>query len=311
VAGVTLSPVALGCQLLVGVVDIEASDASPEHAGTDASDHGGRYVDGGRDVDAARTDDSDARVDAKDAHRGEADVNPGEGATGDAPKETGDAPPPPALARVQALGPGFVMAASTMLMLDENAGDLLVAAVYYNESTVNIMVDDSLGNTWKFAPVYANTASCAGGGSGNADVAQIFYAESIAAGHNVVTVTQSSGTAPMGVFLVEYSGLLASGAFDGANGGPAPTSTATMTAGVLTTTGTLDLVVALFVDGSGTGLMTSGPGFSTEATDTSFYSLFEDNLPGNTPGPVNPSANEPGLIATACWVAAAAAFKGK
>ena len=121
------------------------------------------------------------------------------------------------IARVQSVAPGWVSAQETTLTLaEENAGDLLVAGVYFDQSTVTITVADSLGNAWTPTTAYANITPCPFGASGaNASVVQIFYAEDIVAGSNVVTVTQSSGTSPLGAFLVEYSGLLKSGSLDG------------------------------------------------------------------------------------------------
>jgi hypothetical protein len=215
------------------------------------------------------------------------------------------------IARVQSVAPGWVSAQETTLTLaEENAGDLLVAGVYFDESTVTITVADSLGNAWTPTTAYANITSCPFGASGaNASVVQIFYAQGIVAGSNMVTVTQSSGTSPLGAFLVEYSGLRKSGSLDGISGGPAPSSTPTMSAGSLTTTGARDVVVALFAEATTGGTITPGPGFSDVAGDSSFYSLFEDDLPSGTgPGPVAPTATEPGDEPSDCWVGAAAAF---
>ena len=166
---------------------------------------------------------------------------------------------------------------------------------------------DSLGNTWLPTTAYANVSACSGG---NVSVVEIFYAESIAAGANMVTVTQSSGTSPLGAFVIEYSGVLAAGSLDGVSGGPATSSTATMSAGSLTTTGAPDLVVALFAEATVWGVITTGPGFSIVADDATFYSMFEDDLPaGAGPGTVNPTAIESGGATSDCWVATAAAFK--
>ena len=60
-----------------------------------------------------------------------------------------------------------------------------------------------------------------------------------------------------------------------------------MSAGSLTTTGAHDLVVALFADATASGVITAGPGFSAAADDSSFYSLFEDDLSSGA-GPEGP-----------------------
>ncbi len=219
-----------------------------------------------------------------------------------------DGPSPTSIVRVQTVALEWVSAEETTLtVVQENAGDLLVAGVYFAESTATITVTDSAGNTWAPTTAYANVTACS---SGETTVAQIFHTAGIAAGQNAVTVAQSSGTSPLGAFLVEYSGVRAAGSLDGVSGGPAASSTATMSPGSLTTTGPDDLVVALFAEATSWGVMTTGPGFSTVANDATFYSMFEDDLPAGTgPGTVNPTAVEPGGAASDCWVAAAAAFK--
>jgi hypothetical protein len=215
---------------------------------------------------------------------------------------------PSSITRVQTVAPGWGSAQSTTLTLvEENAGDLLVAGVYFTESTATITVTDSLDNTWAPTTAYANVGGCS---SGNVSVVEIFYAAGIAPGANVVTVTQSSGTSPLGAFVVEYSGALAFGPLDGVCGGPATSNTATMSPGSLMATGAHDLVVALFAEATVWGVITTGPGFSIVADDTTFYSMFEDDLPaGGGPGTVNPTAVESGGALSDCWVATAAAFK--
>jgi hypothetical protein len=241
-------------------------------------------------------------------------VAPSDDAAGDvraAPDMDAPAPSdasPSSITRVQTVAPGWGSTESTTLTLvAENAGDLLVAGVYFTDSTGFITVADSLGNTWLPTTAYANVSGCSGG---NVSVVEIFYAEGIAAGANMVTVTQSSGTSPLGAFVVEYSGVLAAGSLDGVSGGPATSSTSTMSAGSLTTAGAHDLVVALFAEATVWGVITTGPGFSIVADDATFYSMFEDDLPaGAGPGAVNPTAIESGGATSDCWVAAAAAFK--
>jgi hypothetical protein len=215
---------------------------------------------------------------------------------------------PSSITRVQTVAPGWMSAQSaTLTLVAENVGDLLVAGVYFTESTATITVTDSLGNAWVPTTAYANVTGCSGG---NVSVVEIFYAEGIAAGANVVTVTQSSGTSPLGAFVVEYSGALAAGSLDGVSGGPATSSTATMSAGSLTTAGAHDLVVALFAEATVWGVITTGPAFSIVADDATFYSMFEDDLPaGAGPGTVTPTAIESGGATSDCWVATAAAFK--
>jgi hypothetical protein len=225
-------------------------------------------------------------------------------APSDSPHSDSEAP---AIVRVQAIAPGWQSSSSTTLTFRENAGDLLVAAVYFTDYTVGIAVADTLGNTWTSTTAFANIRAC---GSNSATVAQIFYSEGVAAGDNVVTVTQSSGDSPLGAFLVEYSGVRATGSLDCVVGGPAPSSTSMMSPGSLTTTGAVDLVVALFAEATTSGVITPGSGFATAAGDPGFYSMLEDDVPaGVALGTVTPSATEPGGLQSDCWVAAAAAFR--
>ncbi len=138
---------------------------------------------------------------------------------------------------------------------------------------------------------------------------QIFYAEMIAGGENTVTVEQAT-TDGLGVFLLEYSGIRMGAALDGVTGAVPTSNSATMTAGALTTSGPVDVVMALFADGqSGSGLMQAGIGFSG-TTDEGFYSLVEDALPIAGPATITPAATQPNVGQANCWAAAAAAFKG-
>src|SRR5271170_8048943 len=80
----------------------------------------------------------------------------------DAPNP-GDASPS-SITRVQTVAPGWGSAQSTTLTLvAENAADLLVAGVYFTESTGFITVADSLGNMWLPTTAYANVSGCSGG----------------------------------------------------------------------------------------------------------------------------------------------------
>jgi hypothetical protein len=192
--------------------------------------------------------------------------------------------------------------------LTEDTGDLLVVGVYFNAATVTIAVSDTVGNAWSSTPAYAQVSPCAYMGGG-ANAAQLFYAPNVLGGSNVVTITQSSGTDPFGAFLVEYGGARTSEAFDVSTGYYPSSSTATMTTGSLTTTGSNDVVVALFASATTAGTITAGPGFTSVATDVTYFSMMEDDLPGMSPGTVDPSATAPNGAPSNCWVGAAASFK--
>ena len=284
--------------------DDGAGDAGGTATGDDSA--ADRPMDGAGVNDATRDDSAgDRPTDGAGVNDGTDSSTGGWDASSDSESSDSHAP---SITRVQAIAPVWQFSATATLTLHENAGDLLVAGVYFTQSTVNIAVADTLGNTWTSTPAFANLTAC--NSNGGVTVAQIFYAEGVAGGDNVVTVTQSSGNAPLGAFLVEYSGIQVTGALDGVVGASAPSSTSTMSVGSLTTTGTLDVVVALFAEATTSGVIAPGSGFGTAAGDTSFYSMIEDDLPaGMAPGTVTPTATEPGGMASDCWVGAAAAFR--
>jgi hypothetical protein len=305
----------VACQLLSGIDNLSkvesldgGADSSPpstaEEGGVDSSIDSS-VADGGADsiTDSSAVDSgSDSSTDSSGPDSG-VDSSADSSAADSGIDSSGST----SIVRVQAVSPGWVSSNDTTLTLvEENAGDLLVAGVYFAEATATITVTDTLGNSWLPTNAYANTTAC---NIGNVSVAEIFYAGGIASGDNVVTVTQSSGTSPLGAYLVEYSGVRTTGPLDGVSGGSAASSTATMSAGNLTTTSARDLVVALFAEATAYGIMTTGPGFSVVDNDTTFYSMFEDDLPtGFGPGTIAPTANEPGGTPSDCWVATAAAF---
>jgi hypothetical protein len=289
-----------------------ASHSLAEDGGADSS-MGPPAADSGPDssIDSATGDSANASTDssaADGAVDSSTDSSTRDSGIDSSVADSGvDSSSPTSIVRVQAVAPGWASSPQTTLTLaEENAGDLLVAGVYFAASAT-ITITDSLGNSWSPTSAYANTtASC---NDENVSVVEIFYAGGIAAGGNVVTVAQSSGTAPLGAYLVEYSGARAAGALDGVSGGSAASSTVTMSAGNLSTTSAHDLVVALFAEATTSGTMTAGPGFSAVDTDGTFFSMFEDDLPtGFGPGVIVPTANEPGGPSD-CWVAAAASFR--
>jgi hypothetical protein len=205
---------------------------------------------------------------------------------------------------VQAVAPGYMPDTSRSATITETAGNLLVVAVYWNADSATIGVSDTAGNTYLSTP----EINSPGGGWGTQ--VQLFYAQNIVGGSNTVTVSQSTGTHPLGLFLLEYSGIRTSNALDVSTGQIAPFSTSSMSTGNMTTTGTTDLVVALFNDTSfGSASITPGAGFNTRAQDTNFISMVEDNGPGVGPGTINPTATLPSPTQT--WAATTASFKSQ
>lgn len=212
----------------------------------------------------------------------------------------------PRVALVQALSVPSAMSATRTQMIHETSGNLLVAAVYWHEPAATISVFDSQSNCWMPLPPQINNAC-------KSDV-QLFYADDIAGGDNVVTVKQSTGSNYVGFFLLELSGIALAGALDGTVGKIAPAAGShTIDLGALTTHGARDAVVALFHDSQGSGTLTPGAGLSSEGLDVGAYSMVADAPGGVTPGSHPIAATLPvddaGLRSDNCWVATAAAFR--
>src|SRR5205814_268119 len=110
---------------------------------------------------------------------------------------------------------------------------------------------------------------------------------------------------------VEYAGIALAGALDSQATKPAPASSNAMSVSALATTSPLDVVVGVFADTAGTGVMTAGSGFAARTLDDQFYSLIEDDLPGTLPASVAPGAALPVGTSDNCWVAAAASFRAQ
>ena len=204
------------------------------------------------------------------------------------------------IAKVQVISPGTTSTTSKAASLTETAGNLLVAAVYWNGADV-ASISDTLGNTWKSLPVQNNATTAT-------DV-RIWYAENIKAGANTVKVTQP-WTVNLGFYLIEYSGVATVNALDVAAGKIASAALHSIDTGNMGTTGCRDLVVGLFADTWGTGTMTPGSGWISRGTDPNFYSMVVDNVPGGT-GTLDPKANLAGSNSDSAWAATAASFKAK
>jgi len=215
-----------------------------------------------------------------------------------------DAPAgPPSV--VQVLAPGFGSAASRSIMLDETQGDLLVAAVYWDESPDTVTLSDTAGLAWQAEPALVVVPGC-GGPTGNATGAQLYYAQVTATGANTITVAQTSGTQPLGVIVLEYANTLA--AVDAFSAVMAPAPSNTMQATPITTT-VPAVVIAFFNDTINIGNNIGGSGYTVEARDPAFPNLIEDTI--GPPGLYSPTAALfPGQT-DACWVAFAVAFAAR
>ena len=197
----------------------------------------------------------------------------------------------------------------------KHSGDLLVIATYiYNGSATVTGVHDSLGTALSSTPVQYGgmSASCSGFGLN----AQFWYAKAAAAGSDTITVTKG-GSDALGAFVLEYSGLGPGVSLDGTATAIGTVATPAMSGGNLSTSGTRDLVVALFANTADYGAMTAGSGFTARGVDTGFAALIEDDLPtGAGPGVHEASASQPPAVGDAgpdhgheCWLAVSAAFR--
>jgi hypothetical protein len=168
-----------------------------------------------------------------------------------------------------------------------------------------VTVSDTLGNTFESAPSQSE-GPCA-------SQVQIWYASGVTGGSDTITVSRASGSIPFqGIFALEYSGVAATGAFDSQAGKAASVNGSTMDTGSLDTSGTHDLIVALFSDGAESGQMTPGAGFRSLGVDNGYNAIIEDNLPGGAaPGSHVATATLPAKDTYQCWVGTAVAFKAQ
>jgi hypothetical protein len=86
-----------------------------------------------------------------------------------------------------------------------------------------------------------------------------------------------------------------------------------MQPGPVTTSGALDVIIAVFADARiSAGLMAAASGFTEESADQRFVAMVEDNVPTGVPaGAHTPTATLPGTTSDRCWSSVAAAFKAQ
>jgi IPT/TIG domain len=180
--------------------------------------------------------------------------------------------------------------------LAQNAGDLNVVVIGWNDSTATISsVTDTTGNIYVIAaPVVVQ--------SGTASQA-IYYAKNIAAavaGANTVTVTFASAAQHPDIRIAEYSGLDTVSPLDGSAG--AQGNTATSDSGPVTTTNANDLLVG----GNLVQSVTTGPGAGyTSRGITGDGDILEDRTVTST-GSYNATAS---LDKVQLWIMQVVAFK--
>jgi hypothetical protein len=210
---------------------------------------------------------------------------------------------------VQVMRSPSSVSASQTVTINETSADLLVAAIYWSNAAAVITVDDSLHNVWSTTPPQINDAC-----TNHSSEVQLFYAENVVGGTNMVTAHQSASTSHIGFYLLQLHGLATSSALDTSVGTIAPAAGShVVDGGRLVTTGALDAVVALFFDSQGSGVMTPGAGLTRESTDSNAYSMVAD-VPGGVPaGSYSITATLPvdvaGPRSDNCWAATAAAFR--
>jgi hypothetical protein len=210
---------------------------------------------------------------------------------------------PAALVQVQA--PGYQSATGVTVEIALTAGNFAVVATYWNQVPDMVALVDTTGLAWTPLAIQEIVASC-GGGTGNATGARLWYAQVTATAMDQITVEQTSGTQPLGAFVLEYAGIATADAVDAASGQLAPAASANASVPAFTTTGT-DVIVAFFGDTLGMGSWTPGDGYTAEARDTGFPNLIEDAI--MPPGTYIPDAMLPPGHNDPCWVGTAAAFR--
>ena len=208
----------------------------------------------------------------------------------------------PMIARVQAMNPTFVSGPAITSTMNVSTDSVVIAIAYWNRGAATVSVADSSGHTWTALPQHAITTGCH---NNIGTSTQMFYAPIVTSGPTNITATQSTGSDPLGLFTVEYSGL---STLDSATGMTAPAASNLATAGALTTSG-YDVIVAGFHDSVGGGTMQPGAGMTSVAVDSVSYSLLAEAIgPAST---YNINATLPGGASDACWVATAAAFHAR
>lgn len=204
---------------------------------------------------------------------------------------------------VQVVEPPYVDGASLVEPISVTAGDALIVATYWNDASKVVTVTDAAGVlTWTGLGAMEVATGCGPPSGGSAG--ELWYAPITVSGTLDVTISQGSGTSPLGARLLEYAGT---GAFGGGMGTLPQGPSNTMTEGTYMPSGPL-LVIAMFSDTNGTGMMSPGPGWTLRTAEDGFYALVEDNAPGAA-GTIMPTATLPVGVSDACWVTESVAFQ--
>jgi hypothetical protein len=203
--------------------------------------------------------------------------------------------------QLQAIGPGYVRTDQMSIPIVHAAGDMLIAGVYFNQTTMAISVSDALGNTWHALTPQIIPSGCDECGASNS---QIFYSPTTIGGANTVTVSQQAGVCPLGLFVLSYSGLCDRVLAE--SGAVATVATDTAIAPALTTS-RISVLVGMFTDGHNTGAFVPMAPLGVAANDSGFYAAMLASAPVQ-PGTYTPTAMLPAPQNDTCWAVAAAAF---
>jgi hypothetical protein len=172
-----------------------------------------------------------------------------------------------AIGFVQEKSPGDGQNTGITIQLSQTAGDLLVVGGYWNADANTVGVHDDTGLTWQALP-HQSVVGC---GFQNSDTdAGLWYAFATTTQTNVVHLTQTPGTQPIGFFVVEYAGVDPAAPLVAQGGANANAASNSMSAGTLTLARD-GVVVGLFNDTKGHGTMLPGAGFTGLDIDYGFY----------------------------------------
>jgi chitodextrinase len=190
--------------------------------------------------------------------------------------------------------PAYGNAVAVSFPASQTAGDLNVVVVGWSSSTSSVTsITDSNNNTYLVA---AGPTTNAGNGTQT-----IYYAQNIAPGANTVTVTFNGTVDAPDVRVLEYSGIVASGALD-VSAGASGNGTA-LNSGSATTTNAIDLLVgANYVGGAFAAV---GNGYTQRLVSNPDGDLVEDQVVSTTGSYSATSTQAP----SSWWVMQLAAFR--
>jgi hypothetical protein len=288
-----------------GAVEAQADSAPPAEGsqGDDATNDGPPGDDGGTDgtmgdtggpgTDSGSNDASDATsgVDAADS----AVVDANDASTMDSPPDS-PAAPIAFVQQVTALTGGTATSLSVTFAQTPRAGDLLVIAVGWTDTSANLTgVTDSAGNTYHLAVGPTTYAP---------DLEQsIWYASGVAATASTkITATFNTAAAAVDLRAAEYSGLSTTAPLDATAKGSGKSTAAN--SGSATTTAAPELLFAAGMC-SDTYSTTPTPGFTMRKV-TSNGNMFEDRIVSSTG---SYSATATMASSTVEWVVQLATFR--